>query len=113
MLSKLKLAKHQQHLAQLPKLAQSVADVETLYQTSAFRSTLLKYIAQAQNEIFITALYLEHDEAGEEILEALYTAKQQRPELSITVIVDWHRAQRGRIGVSADATNADWYHKVA
>ncbi|MRF92833.1 CDP-diacylglycerol--serine O-phosphatidyltransferase, partial [Klebsiella quasipneumoniae] len=50
----LKLAKHQQHLAQLPKLAQSVADVETLYQTSAFRSTLLKYIAQAQNEIFIT-----------------------------------------------------------
>ncbi len=33
-----------------------------------------------------------------EILEALYTAKQQRPELSITVIVDWHRAQRGRIG---------------
>ena len=44
-------------------------------------------------------------------LEALYTAKQQRPELSITVIVDWHRAQRGRIGVSADATNADWYHK--
>lgn len=48
MLSKLKLAKHQQHLAQLPKLAQSVADVETLYQTSAFRGTLLKYIAQAK-----------------------------------------------------------------
>lgn len=113
MLSKLKLAKHQQHLAQLPKLAQSVADVETLYQTSAFRSTLLKYIAQAKKEIFITALYLEHDEAGEEILDALYSAKQQRPELSITVIVDWHRAQRGRIGVSTDATNADWYYHVA
>lgn len=113
MLSKLKLAKHQQHLAQLPKLAQSVADVETLYQTSAFRSTLLKYIAHAKKEIFITALYLEHDEAGEEILNALYTAKQQRPELAITVIVDWHRAQRGRIGVSTDATNADWYYHVA
>ncbi|MGC6627651.1 CDP-diacylglycerol--serine O-phosphatidyltransferase, partial [Escherichia coli] len=54
-----------------------------------------------------------HDEAGEEILDALYTAKQQRPELSITVIVDWHRAQRGRIGASADATNADWYYHVA
>lgn len=59
------------------------------------------------------ALYLEHDDAGREILNALYQAKQQRPELEIYVLVDWHRAQRGRIGAAAANTNADWYCAMA
>ena len=62
--------------------------LKRFYQTSAFRSTLLKYIAQAKKEIFITALYLEHDEAGEEDPWCALHRKQQRPELSITVIAD-------------------------
>lgn len=112
MLSKLKQAKHQQHLALLPKLSQSVADVTTLFKTENFRHELLDQIAQAKRHIYITALYLEHDDAGRDILQALYQAKRIRPELDIKILVDWHRAQRGRIGAKANATNADWYHDV-
>ncbi|WP_181573541.1 CDP-diacylglycerol--serine O-phosphatidyltransferase [Photorhabdus laumondii] len=113
MLSKFKQAKHQQHLAQLPKLSQSVADVKTLYQPEVFRSTLLEKIANAEKHIYIISLYLENDDAGKDILNALYTAKQQRPDLDIKVLVDWHRAQRGRIGAAAMVTNADWYCSMA
>ncbi|NHB97313.1 CDP-diacylglycerol--serine O-phosphatidyltransferase [Photorhabdus stackebrandtii] len=113
MLSKFKQAKHQQHLAQLPKLPQSVADVKTLYQPEVFRSTLLEKIANAEKHIYIISLYLENDDAGRDILNALYAAKQQRPNLDIKVLVDWHRAQRGRIGAVAMATNADWYCSMA
>ena len=113
MLSKFKPSKHQQHLAQLPKLPQTVADVRTLYAPSDFRATLLDSIANATQRIYLVALYLEHDDAGSEILNALYQAKQRRPELEICVLVDWHRAQRGRIGAAAANTNADWYCAMA
>ncbi|EPQ5229780.1 CDP-diacylglycerol--serine O-phosphatidyltransferase [Providencia stuartii] len=113
MLSKLKQAKHQQYLASLPKLSQEVADVKTLYKTEDFRDELLKQISQAQNTIYITALYLEKDDAGKDVLHALYAAKQANTSLDIKILVDWHRAQRGRIGVAANATNADWYYDVA
>ncbi|MBE4976471.1 CDP-diacylglycerol--serine O-phosphatidyltransferase [Serratia sp. X3] len=113
MLSKFKRSKHQQHLAQLPKLPQTVADVRTLYAPSDFRATLLDSIANATQRIYLVALYLEHDDAGREILNALYQAKQRRPELEICVLVDWHRAQRGRIGAAAANTNADWYCAMA
>lgn len=113
MLSKLKQAKHQQYLLSLPKLSQEVADVKTLYKTEDFRDELLKQISQAQNTIYITALYLEKDDAGKDVLHALYAAKQANTSLDIKILVDWHRAQRGRIGVAANATNADWYYDVA
>ncbi|HEJ6942239.1 TPA: CDP-diacylglycerol--serine O-phosphatidyltransferase [Serratia marcescens] len=113
MLSKFKRSKHQQHLAQLPKLPQTVADVRTLYAPSDFRTTLLSAIANATQRIYLVALYLEHDDAGREILNALYQAKQRRPELEICILVDWHRAQRGRIGAAATNTNADWYCAMA
>ncbi len=112
MLSKLKQAKHQQHLALLPKLSQSVADVTTLFKTEDFRTALLEHISQAQDHIYITALYLEHDDAGNDILQALYQAKKIRPSLDIKILVDWHRAQRGRIGAAKGSTNADWYYDI-
>ena len=46
---KFKRNKHQQHLAQLPKLSQSVSDVTTLYSPAEFRETLLTKIATAEN----------------------------------------------------------------
>ncbi|CAI1179531.1 CDP-diacylglycerol--serine O-phosphatidyltransferase [Serratia rubidaea] len=113
MLSKFKRSKHQQHLAQLPKIPQSVADVRTLYAPSDYRTALLDAIASATQRIYLVALYLEHDDAGRDILNALYQAKQLRPELEICVLVDWHRAQRGRIGAAAANTNADWYCAMA
>ncbi len=113
MLSKFKRNKHQQHLAQLPKLTQSVDDVEFFYSPSHFRENLLEKIASATRRICIIALYLEQDDGGKAILSALYDAKRLRPELEICVLVDWHRAQRGRIGVAASNTNADWYCRMA
>jgi len=112
-LSKFKRNKHQQHLAQLPKLPQSVEAVQTLYSSTDFRTTLLEAIAQATQRIYLVALYLENDDAGRDVLSALYEAKRQRPELEICVLVDWHRAQRGRIGDAAASTNADWYCRMA
>jgi len=113
MLSKFKRNKHQQHLAQLPKLPQSVDAVQTLYCPTDFRTTLLEAIANATQRIYLVALYLENDDGGRDVLSALYAAKQQRPELEICVLVDWHRAQRGRIGAAASNTNADWYCSMA
>lgn len=113
MLSKFKRNKHQQHLAQLPKLSQSVDDVAFFYSPADFRTALLSRIASATRRICIIALYLEQDDGGKGILEALYDAKRQRPELDVCVLVDWHRAQRGRIGAAASNTNADWYCRMA
>jgi len=113
MLSKFKRNKHQQHLAQLPKLPQTVDAVQTLYCPTDFRTALLDAIATATQRIYLTALYLENDDGGRDVLSALYAAKIQRPELEICVLVDWHRAQRGRIGAAASNTNADWYCSMA
>jgi len=113
MLSKFKRNKHQQHLAQLPKLSQSADDVMFYYSPATFRETLLEKIAGATQRICVVALYLEQDDGGKGVLTALYDAKRQRPELDVCVLVDWHRAQRGRIGAEAANTNADWYTRVA
>lgn len=113
MLSKFKRNKHQQHLAQLPKLSQSVSDLTTLYSPAEFRETLLTKIAAAKKRICITALYLENDDGGRGIMQALYAARQARPELDVCILVDWHRAQRGRIGAARGVTNADWYCEMA
>ncbi|ERK13901.1 MAG: CDP-diacylglycerol--serine O-phosphatidyltransferase [Pantoea sp.] len=113
MLSKFKRNKHQQHLAQLPKLSQSVSDVTTLYSPVEFRETLLTKIATAEKRICIAALYLENDDGGRGVMQALYAARQARPELDISILVDWHRAQRGRIGAARGLTNADWYCEMA
>ncbi|KGT89241.1 phosphatidylserine synthase [Erwinia typographi] len=113
MLSKFKRNKHQQHLAQLPKLSQSADDFTTLYSATDFRQTLLEKIAGATQRICIVALYLENDDGGRSILNALYEAKRRRPTLDVRVLVDWHRAQRGRIGAKRGATNADWYCELA
>lgn len=104
---------HQQYLTQLPKLAQSPASFRILYSASEFHQTLLETIATAKYRIAIVALYLENDRGGQRVISALYAAKRANPNLDISVYVDWHRAQRGRIGDSHSGTNADWYASLA
>ncbi|MBT0728361.1 CDP-diacylglycerol--serine O-phosphatidyltransferase [Rosenbergiella australiborealis] len=113
MLSKIKMNSHQRYLAELPKLPQSITDFSFLYSAAEFHHTLLDKIAQAQYRICLVALYLENDEAGQSIMNALYQAKQHNPQLDISICVDWHRAQRGRIGAARGETNADWYCQLA
>lgn len=93
----------------LPTIAQDPNSFDVLLSANAFRLRLLKEIKHAKERIYIAALYLEDDEAGREILTALYDAKQLNPDLDIQVCVDWHRAQRGLIGAEASEGNASMY----
>ncbi|MCO8169510.1 CDP-diacylglycerol--serine O-phosphatidyltransferase [Pseudomonas sp. 21LCFQ02] len=82
----------------------------TLLPTAAdYRRCLLEKIASATRRIYIIALYLQQDEAGQEILDALYAAKVARPGLEVRVLVDWFRAQRGLIGAGRQPGNSTWY----
>ncbi|MEG5267174.1 CDP-diacylglycerol--serine O-phosphatidyltransferase [Pseudomonas sp. JDS28PS106] len=86
------------------------ADAISIVPSAAdYRRTLLDKIASATRRIYIVALYLQQDEAGQEILDALYAAKAARPELEVAVFVDWFRAQRGLIGAGRQPGNSSWY----
>ncbi|MFW0757839.1 CDP-diacylglycerol--serine O-phosphatidyltransferase [Pseudomonas sp. H11T01] len=98
----------------LPKLRSFplTADAVTILSGAAeFRRCLLEKIAQATQRIYIVALYLQQDEAGQEILDALHAAKAARPELDVVVVVDWLRAQRGLIGAGKQPGNSAWYQE--
>ena len=99
----------------LPKLRSFplTAEAVTILPGAAeFRRCLLEKIAEATRRIYIVALYLQHDEAGQEILDALHAAKLKRPELEIVVVVDWLRAQRGLIGAGKQPGNSAWYQEM-
>ncbi|VFP79936.1 CDP-diacylglycerol--serine O-phosphatidyltransferase [Candidatus Erwinia haradaeae] len=113
MWSKFKNNQHQKYLEQLPKISQSVVDFSTLFSPVEFRNALLKRIFSAMYRIYIVALYLDNDEGGQAIFSALYAAKKKMPNLDICVLVDLHRAQRCRIGITGGMTNAHWYFKIA
>ncbi len=87
--------------------------VRTLSDPADFRATLLQRIANAKRRILIAVLYLQDDEAGREVLAALYAARSACPGLQIAVFVDWHRAQRGLIGKAASSGNAALYSEMA
>ncbi len=100
-------------LDDLPCIPVAAEGVLTLKSPSAYRETLLGLIARARERIVIASLYLQDDEAGREVLSALYAAKAARPSLEIAVFVDWHRAQRGLIGAGKSAGNAALYRRMA
>ncbi len=97
----------------LPFFAVPARAVEVLPDPAAFRSELLRQIAQASRRIVIVTLYLQDDEGGREVLDALYAAKARQPALQVSVFVDWHRAQRGLIGKQKSAGNAGMYREYA
>ena len=100
-------------LDELPCIPVAADRVLTLTGPVEFRETLLDLIARARERILIATLYLQDDDAGREVLSALYAAKAARPELEIAVFVDWHRAQRGLIGTTKSAGNATLYRDMA
>jgi CDP-diacylglycerol--serine O-phosphatidyltransferase len=96
-------------LAALPGFALAPEAIQVLPDAAAYRRCLLERIATATRRIVIVALYLQEDEAGQEVLDALYQAKAARPGLEITVVVDWFRARRGLLGGGRQPGNAAWY----
>lgn len=103
----------QPSLERLPRFALTASDFSSLPSATDFRQALLAALDAAQQRIYIAALYLEQDEAGQEVLAAIFAAKQRNPALDVRILVDWHRAQRGRIGESKTNCNAAWYREQA
>lgn len=104
------LSKHQKFLIKLPKISQKIECFKTLYTPKEFRTALFNAISKAYNHIYLITLYLENDEGGKKIINALLEIKKIRPKIKIKILVDWHRAQRNRIGhISSTYTNIDWY----
>ncbi|WP_371187176.1 CDP-diacylglycerol--serine O-phosphatidyltransferase [Thalassotalea maritima] len=87
--------------------------VEYLYSAKQYFSTLLELISKAKSRIYITALYVQDDEAGRMVLQAIYEAKQQNPDLDVNIFVDFHRAQRGLIGEAESLGNRQLYLDMA
>jgi CDP-diacylglycerol--serine O-phosphatidyltransferase len=88
-------------------------DIAFLTAPKEYKQQLLSLIKGARQRIFITALYLQDDDAGREILHALYQAKANFPDLEINVFVDFNRGQRGLIGEKASLGNRALYLKLA
>jgi CDP-diacylglycerol--serine O-phosphatidyltransferase len=89
------------------------SDVEFFTTPTEYKQQLLLLIEGARQRIFITALYLQDDDAGREILHALYQSKANFPEIEINVFVDFNRGQRGLIGEKASLGNRALYLKLA
>ena len=100
-------------LQQMPVIAVKASNYNILEQPAHFRQRMLELIAQAKNRIMMTVLYLQDDESGREILNALYAAQKCNPKLHIRVYVDFHRAQRGLIGQEQSPGNSALYYKMA
>ena len=99
----------EQSLEQLPFIPLEPSQIEFLFSPSAFKTQIIESIRNARKRIYITALYWQHDDAGQEILDEIYRAKQEHHDLDVKILVDWHRAQRNLLGAEKSATNADWY----
>jgi CDP-diacylglycerol--serine O-phosphatidyltransferase len=97
----------------LPAFSVPADAIEGLPDPTAFRQTLLRLIGEATRRIVIVTLYLQDDDGGREVLDALYAARARQPELQISVFVDWHRARRGLIGKQKCEGNAGMYRAYA
>ena len=84
----------QTRLQQLPTIPVDVSSYNILETPHRCFNRILELIASAKERILITALYLQDDEIGRQVLQALYDAKEKNPKLYIRVYVDFHRAQR-------------------
>ncbi|MCF6436219.1 CDP-diacylglycerol--serine O-phosphatidyltransferase [Pseudoalteromonas sp. MMG022] len=92
-----------------PGFALTADKIQILTDAKQYHDELLDLIRGAEERIYITALYLQDDEAGREILEALHKQSLENPALEINVLVDFHRAQRGLIGEERSEGNAKLY----
>ncbi len=89
------------------------SNIQIINTTPQFKTQLLNLIQSASKRIYITALYLQDDEAGKEVLNAIYEAKQKNPQLDAKIFVDYLRAQRGLMGQPESIGNVRLYRELA
>ncbi|MFZ7217174.1 CDP-diacylglycerol--serine O-phosphatidyltransferase [Avibacterium avium] len=104
-----KTKRAEENLQALPSLALQPSQIDFLHHPAEFKQQIIQLIREAKTRIYITALYWQNDDAGQEILNEVFAAKSRNPELEVKIFVDWHRAQRNLLGTEKSATNADWY----
>ncbi|TQV89631.1 CDP-diacylglycerol--serine O-phosphatidyltransferase [Aliikangiella coralliicola] len=97
-------------LSSISTEAENISIIETTLQ---FREKLLGLIKDAQQRIYMTALYLQDDASGQEVLSAIYEAKQANPKLDVKIFVDFSRAQRGLMGQPESIGNVRLYREYA
>ena len=103
---------YKQQIEALEQIPVNADDINVLLSAKDFRLTLLDRIHNASQRIYLSTLYLQGDDAGTQIMEALYEAKQRNPKLDVKLIVDFHRAQRGLIGQKAKGGNVLMYREM-
>jgi len=96
----------------LPTIDVSDSAINIIENTRDYREKLLELIQTASKRIYLTALYLQDDETGREILTALYEAKQKNPQLDVKIFVDFLRAQRGLMGYAKSEGNVRLYREL-
>ncbi|MGB0894091.1 MAG: CDP-diacylglycerol--serine O-phosphatidyltransferase [Parashewanella sp.] len=99
-------------LNQLGGIPVNSDSVSWLLKPENFREQLISQIKNAKQSIYLSALYLEDDEAGREVLKTVLAAKQASPELDVKIFVDFHRARRGLIGHKGDGGNYHMYREM-
>ncbi len=109
---KLTLKKRPSFIESLPSIKVSPDAIKIIDNTLDYRNKLLELIKSAKKRVYLTALYLQDDEAGREVLDALYQAKQQNPKLEVFVFVDFLRAQRGLMGHAKSIGNVRLYREL-
>jgi CDP-diacylglycerol--serine O-phosphatidyltransferase len=97
----------------MKNLLVSSGDIDIYSTPKEYKKQLLSLIASARQRIYISALYLQDDDAGREVLHALYQAKAKTSELDIKIFVDYHRGQRGLIGEKGSLGNRAIYLALA
>lgn len=97
----------------LPSVGLSAQDINVFFTPKAYHQQVISLIKKATKRIYITALYVQDDVAGREVLHAIYQAKEQHPELEVKIFVDCHRAQRGLIGEKESLGNRALYLQLA
>lgn len=96
----------------LPFINVTANDINIIDNTQVYRAKLFELIKTAKTRIVITTLYLQDDEAGLEVLTALYEAKQANPKLEIKIFVDFLRSQRGLMGFPTSVGNVRLYREL-
>ena len=63
--------------------------IEFLGSPAEFKTQIIELIRNAKKRIYVTALYWQKDEAGQEILDEIYRVKQENPHLDVKILIDW------------------------
>ncbi|RKF19575.1 CDP-diacylglycerol--serine O-phosphatidyltransferase [Alginatibacterium sediminis] len=96
-------------LDELKGISLAPDSLRCLLGAKSFQAELFKALSHAQTSVLICALYLEDDEAGRALIDALIARKTIVPNLRIDIVVDDHRARRGLIGQKDSAGNIAMY----